>query len=330
MEVDLNKYGKIDVSLLGTIDASIVPEIISQESIYHYTSIAGLKGILSNKKIWFTHIDYMNDREEVIAGAEQLRRIGVGHYSGKYREIINEEVEKIRTQDHKTYIACFSMKRDELAMWNYYTKDVYNQGYNIGFDYRKLVVSILKSNPELHGCEFSFGRVDYCNGELEYAERFHDQSMHNLLHAVNAFLELVKTGEKVKEDVPCIYPTAPHAVYCGNEPDFKQRLSFDILYFMKRPCFLTEAEFRIVIEVPDSALVELKKSNKLQYRISNGLLVPYLDLSFDSDCLTGIALAPTINSDLAERSIKDYCRFCNIDINRIPEGIVKSEIPVRF
>jgi len=56
-------------------------------------------------------------------------------------------------------------------MWNYYTKDINNQGYNLGFDYKKLVVSLLKNNPKLHGCKFTFGKVDYCLSEDTYARR---------------------------------------------------------------------------------------------------------------------------------------------------------------
>ena len=66
--VDLNKIGVIDNALLDKISSKMIPDILTQPSIYHYTSISGLKGILENKRLWFTHIDYMNDRDEVIVG----------------------------------------------------------------------------------------------------------------------------------------------------------------------------------------------------------------------------------------------------------------------
>ena len=46
-------------------------------------------------------------------------------------------------------------------MWNYYTKEINNQGYNIEFNDKKLVASILHSNSVLDGCDISFGIVDY-------------------------------------------------------------------------------------------------------------------------------------------------------------------------
>ena len=111
----------------------------------------------------------------------------------------------------------------------------------------------------------------------------------------------------------------PYAKFFGNEPMFMQNPSLDVLYFMKRPCFYTEEEFRIVIQVPDSALKTLEENEKFKYRISNGMLIPYLELNFDVSNLAGITLSPTINGDLAERSITDYCRYCKIDVDALLE-----------
>lgn len=68
------------------------------------------------------------------------------------------------------FACCFSLKEDSLPMWNYYTKEINSQGYNIEFDDKKLVESILRSNPVLDGCSFSFGNVDYSkDNDSEYS-----------------------------------------------------------------------------------------------------------------------------------------------------------------
>lgn len=328
--LNFNKIGVIDKYLLDKISPEKIPNIISQPSIYHYTSINGIKEILRSKKLWFTHIDYMNDRDEVIAGAEQLRKVGLENYAGQYSEILKSEAEQISKQDHKAFVCCFSQKRDELSMWNYYTKDINNQGYNLGFDYKKLVVSVLKNNPEIHGCKFTFGKVDYCINEDTYATQMYHNSIDNISEALLKFASLI-CNEKVDDSIlKKDKPEYPFVKYYGEEPIFRRAPSLDVLFLMKRPCFSVEEEFRIVIQVTKDALVELEKRKKYKYRISNGLLVPYLDLDIDTDALSGATLSPTVNQDLAERSIKDYCNFCNIDINVLSEGIVKSKIPVRF
>ena len=328
--LDFNKIGVIDKDLLDKISPEMIPNIISQPSIYHYTSINGIKEILRSKKLWFTHIDYMNDRDEVIAGAEQLRKVGLENYAGQYSEIIKSEADQISKQDHKAFVCCFSLKRDELSMWNYYTKDTNNQGYNLGFDYKKLVVTLLKNNPELHDCKFTFGKVDYCLSEDTYATQMYHHSIDNISEALLKIASLI-SNEKVDNSIlKKDKPEYPFVKYYGEEPIFRQVPSLDVLFLMKRPCFSVEEEFRLVIQVTKDALGELEKQNKYKYRISNGLLVPYLDLAIDTDALTGAALSPTATQDLAERSIKDYCTYCNIDTTTLPEGIVKSKIPVRF
>lgn len=328
--LDFNKIGIIDKDLLDKISAEMIPNIISQPSIYHYTSINGIKGILSSKKLWFTHIDYMNDQDEVLAGAEQLKKVGLENCAGQYSEILKTEAEQISNQDHKAFVCCFSLKRDELSMWNYYTKDLHNQGYNLGFDYKQLAISVLKSNPELHGCKFTFGKVDYCINEDTYATQMYHHSIDSISEALMKLSSLI-SGKKSNDGViRKDKPNYPFVKYYGEEPIFRQVPSLDVLFLMKRPCFSVEEEFRMVIQVTKDSLKELEKQEKYKYRVSNGLLIPYLDLDINLGSLTGVALSPTVTQGLAERSIKDYCAFCNIETDNLIEGIIKSKIPVRF
>ena len=44
------------------------------KGIYHYTSISGLEGILKNKKLRFTNIKYMNDKDEIVAGLDSIAK----------------------------------------------------------------------------------------------------------------------------------------------------------------------------------------------------------------------------------------------------------------
>lgn len=329
--LDFNRIGVIDQELLEKIKTNMIPNILEHSSIYHYTSIGGLKEILQGKKLWFTHIDYMNDRDEVIAGAEQLKKVGLMSCDEDYGEIIKNEAKQLMRKNQNAFVCCFSMKQDELAMWNYYTKDVYNQGYNIGFDYKGLMISLLQKNPILDGCRFSFGKVDYCIKTDTYVDKMHDYSfkvMEETLATLartlsDSKVEKVDQGDNRKYDISVVK-------YYGNEPMFRSFPTMDVIYFMKRPCFSTEAEFRVVIQVPDKILKQLKDNGKYKYRISNGLLIPYLELEFDISDVTGITLSPTINGDLAERSIKDYCAYCDIDVSCFQEGINKSVIPLRF
>ena len=64
--------------------------------------------------------------------------------------------------------------------------------------------------------------------------------------------------------------------------------------------------------------------------MSNGILVPYLELDIDLNSLTGIMFSPTVNDELARDSITDYCKYCGINPTTLPEGVEKSSVPVRY
>ena len=53
------------------------------------------------------------------------------------------------------------MKKDVLGLWNYYTKNINSHGYNISFNYRRLIDSILRRNAFLDGCNITCGIVEY-------------------------------------------------------------------------------------------------------------------------------------------------------------------------
>lgn len=335
MELDFTKLGRIDADHIDTLDKSKVPDLKKFDSdemvqnIYHYTSVSGIQGILSNKKLRFTHIEYMNDCNEVVVG-EKLLREASKDFGEEHAEMLDKQLIRERETNQDTFVCCFSMEKDSLSMWNYYTKDINNQGYNIGIDYKLLVVSILKKNPELLGCKILVGEVDYCKRDTNYAN---EMNIHSI-KCVTATLELLASliSGKPKEHKADDIEVVPSRVlrYHGEAGEFQYDYSLSIMYFMKRPCFSNEKEFRIVVDLTQESINKLKENGKYGFRQSNGVLLPYVDLEFDISCITGITMSPTIKSDLAERSIREYCKYCGIDEDNLSEKIAKSNIPVRY
>ena len=118
--------------------------------------------------------------------------------------------------------------------------------------------------------------------------------------------------------------------YHGEKGEFLYSHSLNVRYFMKNPCFFNEKEFRIVVDLTQEAIDKLKENGKYGFRPNNGVLIPYIELEFDINCITGITMSPTTNSDLANKSIRAYCKHCGIDENNLSEKIEKSNIPVRY
>ena len=317
----------------------------NKKHIFHYTSIGGLEGILRNKTLRFTNIKYMNDKDETIAGLDSLSKIC--NVSENEREAL---ISAFKNHGLQTFVCCFSLEEDSLPMWNYYTKEINNQGYNIEFDDKMLVESILKTNPILDGCEFAFGIVDYSrDNESEYSKTIKDEIITSMDFWISKlFLEMAKNailknpsninksvlkeleekaesskGKKQLSDLPIFF-------YNGERCSFEKNIDENYLCFIKRDYFKQEREFRIVITVPDELLPSLKKSGAYKFRISNGILVPYLELKFSPDVIKSLTISPTVRSDLVEQSITDFLTYCNFSVDDYSKFIKHSNIPVRF
>ena len=163
---------------------------VKKRRIFHYTSIRGLEGILGHRKLHFTNIKYMNDKDEIIAGVESMAKISKD--SEKMTEMLRSAVINPGTQ---TFVCCFSLDEDSLPMWNYYTKEINNQGYNIEFDDRKLAESILRNNSALDGCDLSFGMVYYSkNNDSAFSKIIVDEILTALNLSVSKLFSTVSQG----------------------------------------------------------------------------------------------------------------------------------------
>ena len=343
MEINLPKT-QIDYARLQEAKALFVKGSRAK-AIYHYTSIGGLQGILSSKTLRFTNIKYMNDKDEIIAGLDSM---------AKACSASEEERDNLRSafisHGTQTFVCCFSLEEDSLPMWNYYTKEINNQGYNIEFDDKKLVESILRSNPVLDGCDFAFGNVDYSkDNDSEYSKTITSEILSSMELSISKLFLTVAKGALVKQssniDEAALkdweekinqsekkqkLSELPIYFYNGEKCSFEKNPSGDYLYFIKRDCFRQEKEFRIVISVPDELLSKLASENVYKFRVSNGVLVPYLELKFSEDVVKSLTISPTVQSDLVEQSIQDFMNYCNYGIQDFSTFIKHSKVPVRF
>lgn len=125
-------------------DWSNIPLDHSVEYIYHYTSKIGLDGIFSNKQLWACDIYKQNDKSEGIYVLDLLENnIDSLCSDRKIKDAILKQAECLKpklvdgfcySEKYRSFIISFSTAKDELALWNYYTKDADSVGYNIKFE----------------------------------------------------------------------------------------------------------------------------------------------------------------------------------------------------
>ena len=105
----------------------------------------------------------------------------------------------------------------------------------------------------------------------------------------------------------------------------------------KHQKFKSEDEFRIVIEIYDDRVPcskeaaqkyfgEYNKSIEKGFCCKQGLIVPYLSISFPEKSIYRITLAPMLEFDIAKSSIRELLSMSGIEKVRVD----KSSIPIRF
>jgi hypothetical protein len=110
--------------------------------LYHYTSSAGLLGILGKHKLWFSDNAFMNDGSEIRYGIELLRTVVLDFMADKSeaeRDVADELLRIIAEQNyfHRTIIFCMSREGNLLNQWRDYGKGV--TSYSVEFEASELV-----------------------------------------------------------------------------------------------------------------------------------------------------------------------------------------------
>lgn len=301
--------------------------ICDSSTVFHYTSEAGLKGILDKDKITFhfTIADSVNDINEgkdiikhVITAITELKK------EGKLKEAEYNDIKSnlsfpftpyifnfTNTDEEKKldygcmpsdpYIICFSKQKDSLPMWNYYCTRG-NLGYALEIDIKKLQLLLFKKTQDC--------KVDINVDPVEYS-----------------------TENKVAYVKEHIDQCINHNVFEKNYMDYiYSQLKFLInqkRYLYKDSAFMYEDEVRAVISVPKGNQDFL--SEHLQFKTRNGYFIPYLEITINEDfrdIVKSIRIGPLTNYELAERNLKMYLN--HIGYTELAQNIVPSDIQIRF
>lgn len=300
--------------------------------LWHYTTIDGLDGILTSEKdylkFWFTRSDCLNDRSEGLYILELYNQVLTELYNEK---IINKQLHNFCKQinlskntyvsfplppddsgasnlrldflECDAFICCFSTKKDSLDMWRYYSNAF--DGYALGFnkcilfdDYKKFSFSHYKENVAFAKLE-SF-KVIYSN----------DEKKQILKKCIKKALLLYEKEEIEKDHLK----------------KYIEYIFQNFRFRFKHECFSSENEYRYVFYRPKIRPKEMvQELPKIQYRVRNGVMIPYIELKEPKNSLYEIQISPYIIDDFAIDTLNSYL----VD-NKISVKPSKSDLPVRF
>lgn len=290
----LKKLFDLRFKILNEWQPVFMPKITqsytSFKNLYHYTTVAGLFGIVENNCFWLTNLKYMNDSSELIHAWQIIKNtINDLKNSTEFCPFFKELLDIIYNdkQHHTTdyYAACFTHSGDYLPMWNMYGKE---SGVSIE-------INLLSNFNFTYGPNCFFYDMIYDESILEKFVRF----------VIRTYYE-----EYLKENNKVDFNIIKTAVI--------REILFSILFYennFKNKNFSYENETRL--------LYYHHSETKIKYRVKNGIIVSYVEqpiptLNKDKKLpITSITIGPGENQHLVKTSVEDFMNakgYNNIEI----------------
>jgi hypothetical protein len=280
------------------------PTTAKPQRLFHYTSQAGLLGIVSSNVLWATNALYLNDSSELdyglTAAREKLR--AVLNRSSAVSELLRRTDRLLKLPillpDRNFYACCFCEESNLLSQWRAYADR--GGGYAIGFETDDLTRAGLKPNLSLFPVEYGD-----CGPNAEL-----------LTHDIGVVCEALDR---------CIgqWPADRDRLVSAASEDLKLAIIFRVLG-LKHPGFREEREWRILANF-DSADLSL-----VRFRQGRTNLIPYVELNLSDGAsdrlpIREVVYGPTAHSELAFQSIVSLFKKFGFG----PPSIWGSNIPFR-
>ena len=267
-------------------------------TLYHYTSLNGVLGILHSRAIWASHVSYLNDASEFLHGVSFAREIAgnifmADDYLAAFGWAVRHALEAVSAVD--LYTASFSEKADLLSQWRGYCPA--GAGLCLGFDSDLLRDYCLERGYRLEKCIYT-----------------HDEQIRQVRTLVSECLEefpsrdlsrqdYEKLTSKERVDTDLAYQDRTTRGSDSTQANAAtERLCANIeklTPLFKHEGFHEEAEWRIVANEP---------REKIKFRASSSYLVPYIELPVVShgsgSVLREVIIGPNPNHDRCAKSIE--------------------------
>ena len=229
--------------------------------LYHYTTCAGLIGIIQTNKIWATSALFLNDSQEIKYGINLTKSLLIEVQNESINDIETYLVSNLLAEFDKyprhndmlnTYISCFSEQGDKLSQWKGFTEK--GLGFSIGFDSSQFIYNY-RSYPYVF---ITVKKVIY-----------DPETQKNIIK--NEIGKYIKIASDVGIDLLSDSDSSKDVISC---------LSYSLFSFariFKDEAFAEEREWRAI----STDLSKLKESKKLdlpviRYR-TDGNIIPYVE-----------------------------------------------------
>jgi hypothetical protein len=215
--------------------------------LYHYTSAAGLIGIVKSRTLWATDHRHLNDRKEHRIGSTliqtELDRSGL---EKEHRYVFDRFVSEV---EKGFFVLSFSERGDQLSQWRAYCPD--GNGYSLGFAQNNALFDSAQQNS------FNLIRCVYNQEEQETLCKY----LVDGFIEVMAFEKDVVAEKNVESKLRAFFQA------------YQWRLALALITSaLKHNGFEEEKEWRLVSQHPDDLL------RKIAFRPGRFGITPYFEL----------------------------------------------------
>lgn len=289
------------------IEKQIIEEYLERYDIlpttlYHYTSISGLLGVINSKSIWASDIQYLNDKDEFFHTINILEKKAAKSFKGRSQNKLKQQLYSLFKgigilDEFDVYVFSLSEKGDLLSQWRGYCP---NFGFSIAFDLKKLKKAV-ETNIETECILLP------CFYDEKIKKDYVDQLFSSLLVAIAKFAMNEEVDYDKFEKVIFEY--------------FKNLITTASIF--KSASFSEEREWRLF-------LISRKENKNTQpdFRSGSSMIIPYVELNIGTNYsampISEIIVSPVPNQDI---SIKSTIKF--LEHHGIKCPVSGSTIPFR-
>lgn len=267
------------------------------ERLYHYTDIAGLKGIIENNSLWASAAYFLNDSSEIEYGCRLLLEelpywIEPNKDSNRFAAHVLTALKSLFLHPHarlsrsmNIYVACFCESGNLLSQWRAYGQ---KGGYALGF------------HGSMNTSMESVGPFNLRLAKVIYMKQLQTQRIRRVLRDAIRAID-AEFGETVVTDV-----------HLANEVVvLVEELLMDEIVRYKDPAFVDEREWRLVARLDfrrDPPEKKLSEESLFRFRSAGGYVVPFINLKPRDGKLplASIRFGPSLNFNRYEDPMRLY------------------------
>lgn len=255
--------------LFGSIPSS-TPEKRPQ-TLSHYTSLDGFLNIIKESQLRASNILYLNDRQEMIYGVKIAKEVldEIIKNKSKRGNIMADYRAPSTTETPDTYACCLCEEPDMLSQWRGYGSAT--QSVSIQFSFPDLVNLVSHNGVEMR--KVIYGRKQVMDSIRERLSNLDEETPFNALVARVLDLNM----DEARRDA--IYDLSPQ---------------------FKNQSFEEEREWRIIVRA--------KSSKRVEFRVRDNVIMPYVNISADRLPISRITIGPGKEAELTRKSVENFLR----------------------